>query len=124
MPGLTALVSRTVVLPERNIDTDQIIPARFLTTTQRKGLGRHAFHDWRRLPDGAPDPDFPFNQAGNADARILVAGRNFEGRQGPGARTLLASPLTAAVCAIAGEVADPRAFLAGADAPATRTQAA
>ena len=77
MSGLTQLTSRTVVLRERNIDTDQIIPARFLTTTQRKGLGRHAFHDWRRLPDGAPDPDFPFNQAGNADARILVAGRNF-----------------------------------------------
>ena len=44
------LVSRTVVLPERNIDTDQIIPARFLTTTGRKGLGQHAFHDWRWLP--------------------------------------------------------------------------
>jgi 3-isopropylmalate/(R)-2-methylmalate dehydratase small subunit len=77
MPGLTTLVSRTVVLPERNIDTDQIIPARFLTTTQRKGLGQHAFSDWRRRADGTPDPDFPFNQAGNAGARILVAGRNF-----------------------------------------------
>ena len=77
MPGLTSIVSRTVVLPERNIDTDQIIPARFLTTTQRKGLGQHAFSDWRRRADGTPDPDFPFNQAGNAGARILVAGRNF-----------------------------------------------
>jgi 3-isopropylmalate/(R)-2-methylmalate dehydratase small subunit len=71
------LQSRTVVLRERNIDTDQIIPARFLTTTERKGLGKHAFNDWRSLPDGAPDPEFPFNQAGNASAQILVAGRNF-----------------------------------------------
>ncbi|QSX79496.1 3-isopropylmalate dehydratase small subunit [Agrilutibacter solisilvae] len=77
MSGLTSLVSRTVVLPERNIDTDQIIPARFLTTTERRGLGQYAFSDWRRLPDGTPDPAFPFNQAGNAGARILVAGRNF-----------------------------------------------
>ena len=77
MPGLTQLVSRTVVLRERNIDTDQIIPARFLTTTQRKGLGQHAFNDWRRRADGSPDPDFPFNRAENAGARILVAGRNF-----------------------------------------------
>ena len=77
MQPLTEVVSRTVVLRERNIDTDQIIPARFLTTTQRKGLGQHAFHDWRRRADGSPDPDFPFNQARNAGARILVAGRNF-----------------------------------------------
>ena len=69
--------SRTVVLRERNIDTDQIIPARFLTTTSRGGLGRHAFHDWRALPDGRPNPAFPFNDPENADARILVAGRNF-----------------------------------------------
>jgi 3-isopropylmalate/(R)-2-methylmalate dehydratase small subunit len=77
MAPFTALTSRTVVLPERNIDTDQIIPARFLTTTERTGLGRHAFHDWRTRADGSPDPDFPFNAAGNAGARILVAGRNF-----------------------------------------------
>ena len=69
--------SRTVVLPQRNIDTDQIIPARFLTTTERRGLGRFAFADWRTRMDGSSDPDFPFNQAENADARILVAGRNF-----------------------------------------------
>ena len=71
------LVSRTVVLPERNIDTDQIIPARFLTTTGRKGLGQHAFHDWRWLPDGSPNPEFPFNQPENTDSQILIAGRNF-----------------------------------------------
>ena len=64
-------------LPLANIDTDQIIPARFLTTTQRKGLGKHAFNDWRTWPDGSPNPDFPLNRAENAGAQILVAGRNF-----------------------------------------------
>jgi 3-isopropylmalate/(R)-2-methylmalate dehydratase small subunit len=77
MSAFTHLVSRTVVLRERNIDTDQIIPARFLTTTERKGLGRHAFSDWRLLPDGLPNPEFPFNREENAGAQILVAGRNF-----------------------------------------------
>jgi 3-isopropylmalate/(R)-2-methylmalate dehydratase small subunit len=77
MQPLTEVVSRTVVLRERNIDTDQIIPARFLTTTERKGLGRHAFNDWRMLADGSPDPAFAFNRAENTGARILVAGRNF-----------------------------------------------
>jgi 3-isopropylmalate/(R)-2-methylmalate dehydratase small subunit len=77
MQPITEIVSRTVVLRERNIDTDQIIPARFLTTTERKGLGKHAFNDWRTLDDGSPDPAFPFNRAENLGARILVAGRNF-----------------------------------------------
>ena len=77
MQPITEIVSRTVVLRERNIDTDQIIPARFLTTTQRKGLGKHAFNDWRSLVDGSPNPEFPFNRAENIGARILVAGRNF-----------------------------------------------
>ena len=77
MRPFTELTSRTVVLRERNIDTDQIIPARFLTTTERKGLGRHAFNDWRALADGSPNPDFPFNRPENIGARVLVAGRNF-----------------------------------------------
>ena len=77
MSAFTQLTSRTVVLRERNIDTDQIIPARFLTTTERKGLGKHAFNDWRWLPDGSTNLAFPFNLAENADAQILVAGRNF-----------------------------------------------
>ena len=77
MQPFKQLVSRTVVLRERNIDTDQIIPARFLTTTERKGLGKHAFNDWRLLPDGSPNPAFPFNQTENSGAQILVAGRNF-----------------------------------------------
>jgi len=77
MQPITHITSRTVVLRERNIDTDQIIPARFLTTTERAGLGRFAFNDWRRLPDGALDPAFAFNRGENAGASILIAGRNF-----------------------------------------------
>lgn len=77
MSAFTELTSRTVVLRERNIDTDQIIPARFLTTTERRGLGRFAFNDWRYLADGTPNPEFAFNRPENAGAQILVAGRNF-----------------------------------------------
>lgn len=69
--------SRTVCLPDANIDTDRIIPARFLTTTTREGLGRHAFNDWRWREDGTPDPEFPLNRPEAQGARILVAGRNF-----------------------------------------------
>ena len=71
------LTSRTVVLPQENIDTDQIIPARFLTTTTREGLGRLAFHDWRYDADGAPKPEFVLNAIDPTSHRILVAGRNF-----------------------------------------------
>jgi 3-isopropylmalate/(R)-2-methylmalate dehydratase small subunit len=71
------LNSRTVVLAQENIDTDQIIPARFLTTTAREGLGRHAFHDWRYDTSGAPRPDCVLNQVDPREHRILVAGRNF-----------------------------------------------
>ena len=77
MTAVKQFSSRTVVLRERNIDTDQIIPARFLTTTERQGLGRFAFNDWRYLADGSPNPDFAFNRAENAGAQILVAGHNF-----------------------------------------------
>lgn len=77
MTAIKQFSSRTVVLRERNIDTDQIIPARFLTTTERKGLGRYAFNDWRYLADGSPNPEFALNRCENKDAAILVAGRNF-----------------------------------------------
>ncbi len=77
MEPLKAVRSRTVVLPASNIDTDQIIPARFLTTTTRSGLGRHLFTDWRYAPDGAPRADFPLNRPEAAGCAILVAGRNF-----------------------------------------------
>ena len=66
-----------VRLPRENVDTDQIIPARFLTTTSREGLGPHAFNDWRYHPDGSPNPDFALNQPSAREARILVAGHNF-----------------------------------------------
>src|ERR687884_482882 len=71
------LRSHTVVLPQDNVDTDQIIPARFLTTTERTGLGPHAFQDWRYRSDGTPDPEFPLNRPDAAGALVLVAGRNF-----------------------------------------------
>jgi 3-isopropylmalate/(R)-2-methylmalate dehydratase small subunit len=77
MKPLTTIRSHTVVLPFENIDTDRIIPARFLTTTQRTGLGRVLFNDWRYLADGSDNPDFVLNQAEAKDAQILVAGRNF-----------------------------------------------
>ena len=77
MMPLRTLASPIACLPQANIDTDQIIPARFLTTTTRSGLGRHAFHDWRYAEDGTPRAEFVLNQPQAADARILVAGRNF-----------------------------------------------
>ena len=73
----TAFVSTYVALPVDNIDTDQIIPARFLKTTERTGLGAAAFHGWRYRPDGTLDPDFPLNRPGASAAHVLVAGRNF-----------------------------------------------
>jgi 3-isopropylmalate/(R)-2-methylmalate dehydratase small subunit len=69
--------SRTAVLPYTNIDTDQIIPARFLRTTGRAGLGQQLFADWRYQADGSPKADFPLNQAATANCQILVTGRNF-----------------------------------------------
>ena len=77
MTAFAALTSRSVVLPQSNIDTDQIIPARFLSTTERAGLGRHAFNDWRWQADGSPNPEFAFNQPQNAGRQILLAGANF-----------------------------------------------
>lgn len=69
--------SKAVVLPANNIDTDQIIPARFLKITDKQGLGEKLFHDWRYLENGDPRPDFVLNQAENAGAQILLAGDNF-----------------------------------------------
>src|SRR5437660_10193749 len=77
MEPFTTLTSRTVVLPAANIDTDQIIPARFLTTTTRSGLGRHLFADWRYAPDGSRRTDFALNRPEAEGCRILVAGGNF-----------------------------------------------
>ena len=69
--------ARTAVLPYTNIDTDQIIPARFLRTTGRAGLGARLFHDWRYDAAGALRADFPLNQPAASGCGILVAGRNF-----------------------------------------------
>ncbi len=77
MAGFRTLTSASVVLRQTNIDTDQIIPARFLSTTERAGLGRNAFNDWRWQADGAPVADFAFNQPHNTGRSILLAGRNF-----------------------------------------------
>jgi 3-isopropylmalate/(R)-2-methylmalate dehydratase small subunit len=77
MSGFRTLASKSVVLAQTNIDTDQIIPARFLSTTERAGLGKNAFNDWRYLADGSPNPDFAFNKPENQGRSILLAGRNF-----------------------------------------------
>ena len=77
MRPITHIHSRTVVLPHANIDTDRIIPARFLTTTQREGLGKALFHDWRYRADGLPDAEFALNKPAAQGCEILVAGRNF-----------------------------------------------
>jgi 3-isopropylmalate/(R)-2-methylmalate dehydratase small subunit len=71
------IVSRTVVLPQRDVDTDQIIPARYLKVTKRAGLGEGLFADWRFDKDGRERPDFPLNDPRNKGARVLVAGDNF-----------------------------------------------
>jgi len=68
---------RYVILDKDDIDTDQIIPARFLKTVDRDGLGVHAFHDWRYEATGEPRRDFVLNQSGASGAQVLVAGRNF-----------------------------------------------
>jgi len=77
MKPITTLRSRTAVLADENVDTDRIIPARFLTTTTRAGLGRHCFQDWRYLADGSDNPAFPLNQPAARGCAILVAGHNF-----------------------------------------------
>jgi len=77
MQPIRTIESRTAVLPFTNIDTDQIIPARFLTTTTKEGLGKQAFADWRYDASGAPKSDFLLNKPEAQGCSILVAGRNF-----------------------------------------------
>ena len=74
---LQVLTSQCVVLSQANIDTDQIIPARFLTTTSREGLGKAVFHDWRYEADGSPKPEAVLNRIDPSERRILLAGPNF-----------------------------------------------
>ncbi len=71
------LSSHAVLIARDDIDTDQIIPARFLTTTTRSGLGTHLFSDWRYEADGSPKPGFELNAGQSAGAQVLVGGRNF-----------------------------------------------
>ena len=77
MNPIRVIESRTVLLPRENIDTDQIIPARFLKVTDKAGLGKAAFADWRYGPDGAPLPGFVLNRPEAQGCAVLVAGENF-----------------------------------------------
>ncbi|HUX73932.1 MAG TPA: 3-isopropylmalate dehydratase small subunit [Steroidobacteraceae bacterium] len=77
MEPIKTIQSRTVVMPASNIDTDQIIPARFLTVTVRDGLGKALFADWRYAADGSANADFILNRPAAAGCSVLVAGHNF-----------------------------------------------
>ncbi len=77
MKPFTNFESRVVSLPISNVDTDQIIPARFLKTVSKVGLGDQLFNDWRYDAQGKPKPDFVLNQPGSKDAQVLLAGDNF-----------------------------------------------
>ncbi len=77
MDALREISSRTVVLPRVDVDTDQIIPARFLTTTSKDGLGQHLFSYWRYRDDGSANPDFVLNKPEAKGCAVLVAGNNF-----------------------------------------------
>ena len=77
MDPFVTLRGTAVVLPLENVDTDQIIPARFLKTTDRLGLGKDLFADWRYDASGAPKPEFVLNRPEARSAQLLVAGKNF-----------------------------------------------
>jgi 3-isopropylmalate/(R)-2-methylmalate dehydratase small subunit len=77
MTKFTPFESRLVRMPIDNIDTDQIIPARFLKTISKEGLGDQLFYDWRYDAEGKPKPDFILNQPESKSAKILLAGDNF-----------------------------------------------
>ena len=77
MAQFTTLTSRVVPLPVNDVDTDQIIPARFLKATDKKGMGDNLFADWRYNADGSPKPGFVLNQPASAGCQILLAGDNF-----------------------------------------------
>jgi 3-isopropylmalate/(R)-2-methylmalate dehydratase small subunit len=77
MATQTTFTSQAYVLLVDNIDTDQIIPARFLKATDKSGMGANLFADWRYQPDGTPKADFPLNRPDRQGAQILLAGDNF-----------------------------------------------
>ncbi len=76
MQAFKQITSRCVPLPIEHVDTDQIIPARYLKATTREGFGDNLFRDWRYLPDGTPNPDFVLNNPAFSGG-ILLAGKNF-----------------------------------------------
>lgn len=77
MEPIKKFTGKTVHLPNTDIDTDQIIPARYLKATDKKGMGEVLFHDWRYDEDGSPKADFILNKPHAQNATILVAGNNF-----------------------------------------------
>ncbi len=77
MEPIKSITSRVVLMPFDDVDTDQIIPARFLKVTDKAGLAANLFSDWRYNSDGSPKPDFVLNQPQSQGARILFAGNNF-----------------------------------------------
>ena len=77
MEQFTTLTATMAAIPTENVDTDQIIPARFLKVTDKQGLGDNLFSDWRYHPDGSPKEDFILNIQQGQKAKILVAGDNF-----------------------------------------------
>ena len=77
MNPFTAFTSTAVLLPVDDIDTDQIIPARFLKATEKTGMGNNLFADWRFNADGSPKPAFVLNRPQSQNAGILIAGSNF-----------------------------------------------
>lgn len=77
MEPFKTIQSIYIPLPQQNVDTDQIIPARYLKVTDKAGLAEGLFSSWRYLPDGSPNPDFPLNKPEYQQAQVIVAGDNF-----------------------------------------------
>lgn len=77
MEPIKSFTGKTVALPHTDVDTDQIIPARYLKVTDKKGLGEVVFYDWRYDAEGNPNDDFILNKPHAANASVLVAGHNF-----------------------------------------------
>src|SRR5258708_1677927 len=77
MEPITKITSRVVPFPQENVDTDQIVPARFLKVTDKVGMDQYLFRDWRFDDQGNPRPDFSLNQPRAKGAKIFLVGRNF-----------------------------------------------
>jgi 3-isopropylmalate/(R)-2-methylmalate dehydratase small subunit len=77
MEPITTFQAKAVALPVENIDTDQVIPARYLKVTDKNGLAEGLFYNWRYNADGSPNPDFVLNRPEAEGAQILIAGNNF-----------------------------------------------